>query len=206
MFKLIRVFLIISLFSFSISSCKHYRVEGKQITSDKETFTVPYFNTLQKEYLYHADINVFGNVLSGILVVKKLENGRKRLALLSEFGNTLLDFEFVEDKVNVIYIMDDLNKKIVVKKLKKYFQLLVHSEYEIRKSFEIEGRKTHISKLQGKRIFLNLDTHGELSDIRQASIFRNKVGIQFYGDTEYADSIQFKSYELPINIGLKKRN
>lgn len=206
MFKLIRVFLIINLFAFSISSCKHYRVEGNKITSDKETYTVPYFNTSQKEYFYHADINVFGNALSGILVVKKLENGRKRLAVLSEFGNTLLDFEFVDNKVNVIYIIDDLNKKIVVKRLKKYFQLLVHSEYEIRKTYDVEGGKTHISRLQRKRIFLNLDTHGELRDLRQASVFRNKVGIQFYGDTEYSDSIHFKSFELPITIDLKKRN
>ena len=206
MFKLIRVFLIISLYFISLSSCKHYRVEGTKITTEKETYTVPFFNTAQKEYFYNADIKVFGNTFSGILVVKKLENNSKRLALLSEFGNTLLDFEFVNGKVNVIYIMEDLNKRIVVKKLKKYFQLLVNSEYKIRKTFDTEGGKTYISKLQGKRIFLNLDDTNQLTDLKQASVFRNKVGIQFYGDLEYADSIEFNSFELPVTIGLKKRN
>jgi hypothetical protein len=176
------------------------------MTSDKVSYAVPYFNTSQKEYLYSADINVFKNALSGILVVKKLENGSKRLALLSEFGNTLLDFEFIKDEVNVIYIMEDLNKRIIVKKLKKYFQLLVQSEYEIRKTYEAEGRKTYISKLQGKRIFLNLNTTEQLSHLKQASIFKNKVGIHFYGDKEYADSILFESFELPITIDLRKRN
>src|SRR5690554_4541756 len=181
MFKLIRVFLIISLFVFSISSCKHYRVEGAKITSDKELFTVPYFNTSQKEYLYHADIDVFGNELSGILVVKKLQDDRKRLALLSEFGNTLLDFEFVNDEVNVIYIMDDLDRKIIVSKLKKYFQLLVHSEYKIKKQFETENGRTIVSKLHGNRIFLNFDEKGSFTDLKQVSRIRNKAEIQFYG-------------------------
>lgn len=202
-----RVFLVISLFLFSTSSCKHYRVvEGTKIKSENESYTIPYFNTSQKEYVYNADIKVFDNSLSGILVVKKTEKNKKRLALLSEFGNTLLDFEFVNDEVNVIYIMEDLNKKIIVKKLKKYFQLLIHSEYEVRKTYDVEGGKTHISKLQGKRIFLNLDETDQLTGLKQASIFKNKVGIHFYGDIEYADSIVFRSFELPITIGLKKRN
>lgn len=205
MFKLIRVFLIISLISFLSSSCKHYRVEGTVIESKKADFIIPYFNTPQKEYLYNAKLNVFGNDLSGILVVKQLESGQKRLALLSEFGNTLLDFEFVKDKVNVIYIMEDLNKKIIVKKLKKYFQLLVHSEYEIRKSYAVENGEILISKLQGKRIFLNLNDKAQLTYFKQASVFRNKVEIHFYGDVAYLDSIKFKSNELPITIGLKKR-
>src|SRR5690554_7239314 len=206
MFKLIRVFLIISLISFLSSSCKHYRVEGTVIESKKAEFIIPYFNTPQKEYLYNAKLNVFGNDLSGILVVKQLESGQKRLALLSEFGDTLLDFEFVKDKVNVIYIMEDLNKKIIVKKLKKYFQLLVHSEFKVEKRYDLEEGEIQISKLQGKRIFLSLNEDVELINLRQASIFKSKVEISYFGDNEYADSIAFKSLELPITINLEKRN
>src|SRR5690554_3214811 len=105
MYKLIRVFFIISFFSFLTTSCKHYRIEGKKAVSISDYYIVPYFNTLEKEYLYNAKIDIFGNELSGILVVKKLAEGRKRLALLSEFGNTILDFEFVNNDVKVIYIM-----------------------------------------------------------------------------------------------------
>lgn len=205
MLKLIRVFSIISLLLFIASSCKHYKVGGEQMISIKDSYTVSYFNTTEREYLYNAKINVFGNDLSGILVVKKLSNDRKRLALLSEFGNTLLDFEFVEDEVNVKYIMDDLNKRIIISKLKKYFQLLVHSEFDIKKSFDLEKGKTHISKFQGKRIFLNVAENNHLNELRQASIFRNKVSIHYYGNEEYADSILFVSKELPIEMRFLKR-
>jgi hypothetical protein len=172
----------------------------------KGEYVVPYFNTTKKEYFYNANLDVFGNSISGILVVKKIDVERKRLALLSEFGNTLLDFEFYKDEVKVIYIMEDLNKKFIVKKLKRYFQLLVHSKYEIKKSYSVEGDKVHISKLQGKRIFLNLNDLDQLLYLKQVSVLRNKIDIHFYGESEYLDSIVFKSYELPITIGLKKRN
>lgn len=206
MLKLIRLFSIISLLFFSASSCKHYQVEGKQVISVEEHFTVSYFNTIDKEYLYNAKINVFGNDLSGILVVKKIDDHRKRLALLSEFGNTLLDFEFENENVSVKYIMDDLNKKIIINKLKKYFQLLVHSEFEIKNSYELENATTHVSKFQGKRIFLNLDENKQLTMLNQASIFRNKVNIQYFGNENFADSILFVSNELPISMRFFKRN
>ncbi|HLV43249.1 MAG TPA: hypothetical protein VKY37_13290 [Brumimicrobium sp.] len=206
MLKLIRAFLVINAFVFSLSSCKHYVVKGKVIETGDEKFTVPYFNTSQKEYFYNADIKVFGNSIKGILVVKKLEGKRKRLALLSEFGNTLFDFEMVDDNVNVIYIMEDLNKKVIVKKLKKYFQLLVNSEFKVEKRYDLEEGEIQISKLQGKRIFLSLNEDVELINLRQASIFKSKVEISYFGDNEYADSIAFKSLELPITINLEKRN
>ncbi|WP_417265456.1 hypothetical protein [Brumimicrobium sp.] len=205
MFKLIRVFLITSVFILFTTACKHYKVEGTKIESSKERTVVPYFNTAGKEYLYNAKIDVFNNELSGILVVKKLDDKRKRLALLSEFGNTLLDFEMINNEVNVIYIMEDLNKKLIVAKLKKYFQLLVHSNYEIKQTYSSENGSNIVSKLQGKRIILRNNNNAQLISLQQVSVWREKVKIDFYGEGKHADSIHFKSLELPVKIKLRMR-
>lgn len=205
MFKLIRVFLIINLIAFSVSSCRHYKVSGTKVISEFKHITLPYFNVIGEEFIFNAKIDVYGNQLSGILVIKKMDDHRKRLALLSEFGNTLLDFEFINNEINVIYIMDDLDRKIIVSKLKKYFQLLVHSEYKVKKQFETEDGHKIVSKLQGNRIFLNFDEKGSFTDLKEVSRIRSKAEIQFYGNENQIDSIEFKSLKLPIHMMLKIR-
>lgn len=206
MFKLIRVSLIISLSFFLFSSCSNQRILGENVDFEETNYTTPYFNTNQKEYLYSASIKAFGNNIKGILAVKKLGEDHKRLALLSDFGNTLLDFEFIQGKVKINYVMDDLNKKIILNKLKKYLHLLIHSDYEVKKMFKSEEQRVIQSRFQGKQLFLFIDNSNRLTQLKQASKFKDKVDIYFYGASEEADSISFISHELPIRIDLKKRN
>lgn len=206
MLRLIQVFSIISIFIFLLSSCANQRISGENTAITKAVYTVPYFNIDQKEYLYNANIKAFDNSFKGILAVKILGEEHKRLALLSDFGNTLLDLEFDHGNVKVNYIMDDLNKRMIRNKFKKYLQLLVHSDYEIKKMFKSEEQTVIQSKFQGKRIFLYIDDNNRLTQLKQASLFKDKIDIYFYGESEVADSISFISHGLPITIGLTKRN
>lgn len=204
MSTLIRIFLVISLFLFT--ACAHQNISGERIDFEEQNYAVPYFNTPQKEYLYQANIRAFDNSINGVLAVKKLGKNHKRLALLSDFGNTLLDFEFQNEKVKVNYIMEDLNKSILLKKLKKYLHLLVHSNYKVKKKFQSDKQTVIQSRFQGKQLFLHIDNSNRLTQLKQASIFKDKIDIFFYGGSEEADSISFVSHEMPVEIGLKKRD
>lgn len=205
MFKLTRIFSIISLSFVLLSSCSNQKQVGDEIAFSVKSYTVPYFNTDQKEYLYNAKIRAFDNTIKGILAVKKIGENHKRLALLSDFGNTLLDFEFIQNEVKINYIMEDLNKRMIVNKLKKYLQLLVHSDFGIKKMFKSDEGKIIQSKFQKKRIFLFIDNSDQLIQLKKSSVFKDKVDVYFYGTGAVADSISFVSHELPINIGLYKR-
>ncbi len=203
MSKLTRLFLVISL--FFLSGCAQQNISGERLVIKTQKYTIPYFNVPQKEYSYQANIEAFDNSINGILAVKNFGEYHKRLALLSDFGNTLLDFEFQNEKVKVHYIMEDLNRKIILKKLKKYLHLLVHSNYKVKKMFKFDQESVIQSKFQGKRMFLYIDSNDRLTHLKQASVFKDKVDIYFYGQSETADSILFISHEIPINIALKKR-
>lgn len=199
MFKSIRLFFLISTSFFLLNSCSHYALQGV-VEKEDILYSVSYFSGIDSEYLFNARIDAFKNEVGGICVIKNLGENQHRVALLSDFGNTLLDFEFIGEKVIVHYVIEDLNKKIIVNKLKKYFQLLLNSEYKVKKSIKDAEIIVYQSKLQGKRIFIRLNEDLELQSIRQASAFKNKTKIDFYGTESHIDSMHFKSFELPIEM------
>lgn len=205
MSKLIRISSIISLF-FLFTSCKHLKVEGNLIQSESPTYTVPFFNNENVEYLYSSRINAYGNAISGLLVIKKIGEGHKRLALLTDFGNTLLDFEFIGEEIKVNYVVENLNKKLIVNQLKNNFQLLLQSDYQLKEVYEVENGKVLTTKFQKKHVFLYLDTEGNLTRLIQANSIKNKIEIKYFGEDKSADSIVFSSFQLPLQVILNKRN
>lgn len=201
MFPSTRAYLVTSVLLICLFGCKSYRVDGELVSKDVEqTLILPYFNETGFEYLYSGKIEAYGNSLSGILVVKKISDSHKRVALLSDFGNTLMDFKIENGEAEVNYILDDLNKKIIVKKLKKYFELLVNSNYQVEAIYEKEGGKIYTSKLQSKRIKLFENSDGSIHKLKQVSRLKKKVEINYFSSSELADSIHFKSNEIPFDM------
>jgi hypothetical protein len=196
-----RKYLVISLVLLSLFACKSYRVDGELVSKDVEqTAVLPYFNETGFEYLYSGKIEAYGNSLNGILIVKKISDSEKRVALISEFGNTLMDFKIENGEVEVKYVLEDLNKKIIVKKLKKYFQLLVNSNYDVEAIYKKDGDKIYISKLQSKRMKLFENSDGAIHKLKQVSKLKKKVEIEYFSSTDIADSIHFKSNEIPFEM------
>lgn len=204
MFRLIQASLISSLIVLT-SACSTLQLEGEPARLDKETYISPYFSKQDKEYMYSVKIDVYKHELNGILAVKNLGENHHRMALLSDFGNTLFDMEFKGEAVEVHYAMDGLNKGIIINKLKKYFQLLVHSEYRLSGLNIHQDEKIYLSRFQNKNICLH-EIDGQLRQIKKASKFKEKVNLHFYGKGDYADSIAFESHELPIKMNFKKRD
>lgn len=205
--QLIKKYLIISLCCFTLFSCSNYRAKGEPIYNlPNQTVLVPYFDSIQKEFLYTAKIKTYDNQFNGILVVKRVDDNKKRVALITDFGNTLMDFEIFNDEVKVNYMLDDLNKKIIVNKLKKYFQLLVHADYAIEALNKTNDKLIYTSELQSKRVFIYEDTTGNINRLKQVSRFKEKVEIDFYSENStYADSIHFKSNEIPLEMKFYSR-
>jgi hypothetical protein len=76
--------------------------------------------------LYSTTVDVVGNHLSGLLLVKKMPDSSTRLVFSNEMGFTFFDFEFAADRTFKVYsIIRKLNKRSVIKTLQHDFELVL---------------------------------------------------------------------------------
>lgn len=76
--------------------------------------------------LYKTEVDIVGNHLSGLLLVKKMPDRSTRMVFSNEMGFKFFDFEFARDgKFKVYSIMKQMNKKAVLKTLQKDFELIL---------------------------------------------------------------------------------
>lgn len=205
--KLTTRFLIINLLLVLLISCKSYKIEGAtKIESKQINFQNNYFSNPEMDYVYKAHIEVYGNDLSGLFVVKKINYSVYRVVLTTDFGNKLLDFELSETDFKVNYIIDDLNKKIIINTLRKDFGLLLkrnhivnevfeNTEYEIFKSID-ENRTNYLYKSKRDKSF---------SKLVNTSKSKEKVTISFLPkNTTFAESILIQHYNIKLKIELNQ--
>jgi hypothetical protein len=76
--------------------------------------------------LYNTTVDVVGNHLSGLLLIKKMPDSCTRMVFSNEMGFSFFDFEFKTDGDFKVYsIMKKLNKKSVIKTLQHDFELIL---------------------------------------------------------------------------------
>lgn len=189
---------------FGLGACKHYGAQGELIKSKSTEVVLPYFDSLDYEYHYTAKIRAYNNDINGILIVKKMDEQHKRVVMLSDFGNTIFNFEFKNGKSKAIYVMDNLNKKIIVNRLLLYFDFFTRSSYKSSKQYKDGVKTTFISRLKNKRVKIE-QTGQHLHTMRLVSRWKEKAEVKYFANTNYADSISFQSKELPISMFFVKR-
>ena len=74
--------------------------------------------------LYDTKVDVIGKHLSGLLLFKLMPDSSTRVVFSSEMGVGFFDFEYSDKGFKVHSCMKELNKKIVIKQLKKDIGLL----------------------------------------------------------------------------------
>lgn len=76
--------------------------------------------------MYTTQVNIVGNYLSGLLVIKTMPDSSIRFVFTSEMGLSLFDFEFaVDGDFRVHYIIKKMNRKAVIKTLREDFELVL---------------------------------------------------------------------------------
>ncbi len=76
--------------------------------------------------LYNTTVDVVGNHLSGLLLIKKMPDSSTRMVFSNEMGFSFFDFEFAADgKFKVYSITKQMNKKSVIKTLQHDFELIL---------------------------------------------------------------------------------
>lgn len=76
--------------------------------------------------LYNTKVDVVGNHLSGLLLIKKMPDSSLRMVFSNEMGFKFFDFEFSADGNFKVYsIVKQMNKRSVLKTLRKDFELIL---------------------------------------------------------------------------------
>ncbi len=82
----------------------------------------PVFNVA----LYNTHVDVMGNHLSGLLLIKKMPDSTVRMVFSNEIGFKFFDFEFSSNGAFKVYsVIKQMNKKSVLKTLRKDFELIL---------------------------------------------------------------------------------
>lgn len=166
-----------SLFAIllSLSSCSpSYKLPTEyQSVATTPTTMVNSHIRVGEEYLYRATITAYGHTFSGLLAAKITADNTWRVALTTDFGNTLFDFENQKGNVKTNYITPDLNRKIIIRTLTNDFKHLLKTHWQVTQKYtngtiEVQQSKdgndavylftsgTNLSKqlnMQGKKLY-----------------------------------------------------
>lgn len=207
---MLRFLLPFSILSFFVlQSCKTFELSGVEpLNSEKATVDNLYFDDAQTDYVYKSQIEVYGNLLSGILILKKINNSTHRIALTSDFGNKMMDFEITDNSFKINYIISDLDKKMVINLLEKDFRLLLKKQYPITESFQNSASEIYQS-VQGKKnyyLFFNKQNN-LLSQIIFTEGQKAKINFNYVAKTPIlADEIELIHHDIKLKIKLLRIN
>ncbi|WP_157632578.1 hypothetical protein [Cochleicola gelatinilyticus] len=175
-----------------------------EIPANKQVYVNSYFSNLSTDYVYKAKIEAFSNSFGGILIIKKIDTNQHRIVFTTEFGNKIFDFELLDDEVKIHFIMDQLDKEIVINTLINDFRVLTHENNSVDKAFENTVENIYRTPLK-KRFnfyFENKDTQ-KLNQIRNTTATKEKTIIQFKKIEEAISkeiSITHNGFPLSVNL------
>lgn len=161
-----------------------------------------YFSDPQQDYIYKSKIDAFSKNFGGIFIIKKLASQHHRIVFTTEFGAKIFDFEFIQQDFKVNYIVEALDKKILINTLKKDFQLLVNESISINQAFE--NKTSIIYQTSSKKPYLFYcfsKTNHHLEKIITANHRKEKVNISF---NDLAKQIIIEHKNIPLKIALER--
>lgn len=185
-------------------SCKTYELTGVKSISNSETTVENLYFSSNKDYVYKCQMDIYNNHVSGILIIKKINQTTHRVAMTSDFGNKLIDFELSDNDFKLNYVLPDLDKKIVINFLKNDFQELLRKNYPVSERFENSNSIIDVSKIDKKIYYLFFDKKSDnLTQIIYTKNNREKIDFTFEAKKPtFAETISLQHKDFKINIKL----
>ncbi|MDO5971748.1 hypothetical protein Q4Q35_18250 [Flavivirga aquimarina] len=195
---------LISSFCLLFIACGSYpKKQNLQIqTTSNNMVQNPYFSDEIKDYVYKANIEVYDNNFSGIFIVKKLGDNHHRIVFTTEMGNKIFDFSFSKDAFKVNFIVEAMDKAILINILKKDFKTLIQEKLPVVKSYTLQDALVYETVLNNKKHFYYKTQ--QLNKIVRTKHGKKKVAFIFseINDT-IANQIKIEHSNIKLNINLK---
>ena len=204
-------YLVISVLFLLILSCALQTTKTLVVKdSTQNEVENPYFSNIVNDYIYKAKIDVYGKKFGGILIIKKINNKSHRVVFTTEIGNKLFDFLIENDMVTTNFVINELDKNIIVKTLQNDFKLLVSQINNVIKQYDTEQEEVFETNQENQRnfYFINKKSH-TLDKIISASKSKEKVEVLFsniVSQTANSILINHKNIKLAIALEIFKNN
>lgn len=200
-----KTLLQISSIFLLLVSCKSFVPEEAILKeSNKGVVENNYFSDPEKDYVYRAKIEAYGNEFGGIFILKKVDDNLHRIVLTTDFGFKMLDVEVSQTTFKVNFILEQLDRKIILKTLEHDFKTLLKPSFEVYETYATQGSLIFKAR-EGNRnyfIFKNKETK-QLEKILKTTRTKEKVSFGFVGkNNTFADSITVDHKDLNLNIYL----
>ncbi len=197
------IFLLLTVSACSIKSYKPITT-----TDEISINTINIFSADFVKALYKTDINIYGNKLTGITIIKKTD-GAMRVVSMSELGLKYFDFEFPNNQEETIvhYIMEPLNKKALINLFNRDFSFLFYLPQISNSEILIKiDDKSNILVKHNKLLYF-ADNVGNVTDIKKQNVFHKSkplISISGYHQS-YPDTININHGKISLNfVRLKK--
>ena len=159
--------------------------------------------------LYNTHVDVMGNHLSGLLLMKKMPDSTVRMVFSNEIGFKFFDFEFSPDGAFKVYsVIKQMNKRSVLKTLRKDFELILMDRLD---SSEVSVRINNgliyyvFPKSKGYYYYITDSTGDKLIRMERASKKKTVVeAIMENYINGIPDSIGISHKTFNFTIGLKR--
>ena len=203
-----RRFLLLSFlyssFLLLITSCKTYQLTNAKPISNSEKEVENLYFSSNEDYVYKCQMEVYGNDISGILIIKKISETTHRVVMTSDFGNKMIDFEISENDFKLNYVLADLDKKMVINFLKNDFQELLRQKYLVAESFENDNSNIFRSEVDKKDYFLYFNKENSLlTQIVYTKNKKEKINFTFEAKKlTFAEKIHLEHKDFKIDIKL----
>lgn len=191
-------FLLISICFFILSCGSYPKKNSFKLADNVGNIINPYFENPNQDYVYKANIEVYNHYFGGILIVKKTGNQQHRAVFTTEMGNKLLDFSFNGDDFKVNYILDELNKKILINILKNDFKILITEHLPSEETYVLNDETINQTSINNKMYYYYQNP--EIYKIARVKHGKEKVRFLF---TEINDNIAQQIDITHLNIKLK---
>lgn len=185
-------------------SCTSYQLKDvTSVSKIQKTAENLYFSS-KADYVYKCQMDIYTNHISGIVIIKKINDTTHRVVMTSDFGNKMIDFEISENDFKLHYVLADLDKKMVINFLKNDFQELLKQKYPVSESFENNDSVIHLSDNGKKRYYLFFDKEkGTLSQIIYTLNNKEKIDFSFEAKKHtFAETVNLQHKDFKINIKL----
>lgn len=162
--------------------------------------------------LYRTSVDVVGNHLSGIFLIKQMPDSSTRLLFTNEAGYKFFDFEFSRSGHFKVYsIIEKMDKDAVKKTLKKDFQLLLMDKPTgFMKPYEFRGKKNdekYFAHNEGKDFYYYI-TNTDCSKLirMERGSSTKKILEAFVSDMKdrVPDSIHIHHINFNFDINMKR--
>ncbi len=206
--KSISMGLSLAIVLFCLQGCSFGLLEGYRKTEQVSITPVSWFKTDTGHLLMNTTIDVLKNHFSGLMVIKSQAGGGYRVVFITEVGLKIFDMEFIPgEKDNVHYIMDAMNKKVLVKTLSADLKLLLIQPQDDEKPVVYEnpaGLKMAKYSHNRKRNYYEISSlTGKPVQAYQVSGTSKKVRIDYHSaDGEQIDSVAIVHNRVNLRIDM----